>query len=132
MPTVKAENAAIFPGHQITPAFAQETGSQFFAGSEGACIKHRLEKSSLKTYDKRGIVFRVETAANGVSCSKPHRKREHRHGLPPRVLPRSGKPSTASTTSMKFSFRVGRQVSCARSLEVEDPVREQNNCKPAD
>jgi hypothetical protein len=84
--SVKAEQIATFLGRQITPQLAQEVSSQFSTRIEGTCIKHRFGKSSIKMYDKAGIVLRIETTTNDVSFFKHHRKVEHRNGPPTRDL----------------------------------------------
>jgi len=76
--SVKAEQVAGFLGRQISPHLAQEIGSQFSTRIEGTCVKHRFGKSSIKMYDKAGIVLRIETTTNDVSFFKHHRKVEHR------------------------------------------------------
>jgi hypothetical protein len=78
--TVKAETIATFLGRKIDPKLAQEIGSQFSTRIEGTCIKHRFGKSSIKMYDKLGIVLRIETTTNDVSFFKHYRKVEHREG----------------------------------------------------
>jgi hypothetical protein len=83
---VKAEQVASFLGRHITPQLAQEIGSQFSTRIEGTCVKHRFGKSSIKMYDKCGIVLRIETTTNDVSFFKHHRKVEHRQGPPTREL----------------------------------------------
>jgi DNA-binding MarR family transcriptional regulator len=83
---VKAEQVANFLGRHITPQLAQEIGSQFSTRIEGTCLKHRFGKSSIKMYDKCGIVLRIETTTNDVSFFKHHRKVEHREGPPTREL----------------------------------------------
>ena len=84
--TVKAEHVATFLGHKITPQLAQEIGSQFATRIEGACLKHRFGKSSIKIYDKFGLVLRIETTTNDVSAFKHYRLVEHRHGPATRAL----------------------------------------------
>ena len=84
--SVKAEQVASFLGRHITPQLAQEIGSQFSTRIEGTCIKHRFGKSSIKMYDKCGIVLRIETTTNDVSFFKHHRKVEHRDRPPTREL----------------------------------------------
>ena len=84
--SVKAEQVASFLGRQITPQLAQQIGSQFSTRIEGTCVKHRFGKSSIKMYDKCGIVLRIETTTNDVSFFKHHRKVEHRNGPPTREL----------------------------------------------
>ena len=76
--TVKAETIATFLGRKIAPKLAQEIGSQFSTRIEGTCIKHRFGKSSIKMYDKLGIILRIETTTNDVSSFKHYRKVEHR------------------------------------------------------
>jgi hypothetical protein len=84
--SVKAEQVATFLGRHITPQLAQEIGSQFSTRIEGTCVKHRFGKSSIKMYDKCGIVLRIETTTNDVSFFKHHRRVEHRDGPPTREL----------------------------------------------
>jgi len=84
--TVKAEQVASFLGRQITPQLGQEVGSQLSTRIEGTCIKHHFGKASIKMYDKRGTVLRIETTANDVSFFKHHRKVEHREGPATREL----------------------------------------------
>jgi hypothetical protein len=84
--SVKAEQVASFLGRQITPQLAQEIGSRFSTRIEGTCVKHRFGKSSIKMYDKAGIVLRIETTTNDVSFFKHHRKVEHRDRPPTRAL----------------------------------------------
>lgn len=83
---VKAEQVANFLGRHISPQLAQEIGSRFSTRIEGTCVKHRFGKSSIKMYDKCGIVLRIETTTNDVSFFKHHRKVEHRDGPPTREL----------------------------------------------
>jgi hypothetical protein len=83
---VRAEHVAKFLGRPITPLLAQEIGSQFSTRVEGTCVKHHFGKSSIKMYDKCGIVLRIETTTNNVSFFKHHRKVEHRNRPPTRGL----------------------------------------------
>jgi predicted transcriptional regulator len=82
--TVKVDQIATFLGRHITPNLAQEVGSRFSTRIEGICVKHRYGTSSIKMYDKAGIVLRIEVTANDVSFFKHHRKVEHRDGPPTR------------------------------------------------
>ena len=84
--TVKAEHVASFLGHKITAQLAQEIGSQFATRIEGTCVKHRFDKSSIKIYDKFGLVLRIETTTNDVSAFKHYRTVEHRQGPATRAL----------------------------------------------
>jgi hypothetical protein len=76
--SVKAEQVASFLGRHITAQLAQEVGTRFSTRIEGTCVKHRFGKSSIKMYDKAGVVLRLETTTNDVSFFKHHRKVEHR------------------------------------------------------
>ena len=84
--TVKAEHVATFLGHKITTQLAQDIGSQFATRIEGTCVKHRFGKSSIKIYDKFGLVLRIETTTNDVAAFKHYRKVEHRQGPATRAL----------------------------------------------
>src|SRR5438874_12816409 len=84
--TVKAEHVATFLGHRITAQLAQEIGSQFTTRIEGTCVRHRFGKSSIKLYDKFGLVLRLETTTNDVCAFKHYRKVQHRQGRPTRAL----------------------------------------------
>ncbi len=84
--TVKAEHVATFLGHKITAQLAQQIGSQFATRIEGTCVKHRFGKSSIKIYDKIGLVLRLETTTNDVSAFKHYRTVEHRQGPATRSL----------------------------------------------
>src|SRR5271157_2816587 len=84
--TAKAEHVATFLGHRITAQLAQEIGSQFTTRIEGTCVRHRFGKSSIKIYDKFGLVLRLETTTNDVSAFKHYRKVEHRQGPATRAL----------------------------------------------
>jgi len=84
--TVKAEHVATFLSHRITAQLAQEIGSQFATRIEGTCVRHRFGKSSIKIYDKFGLVLRIETTTNDVAAFKHYRKVEHRQGPATRAL----------------------------------------------
>ena len=100
--TVKAEHVATFLGHKIAAQLAQEIGSQFTTRIEGTCVKHRVSKSSIKIYDKFGLVLRIETTTNDVSAFKHYRKVEHRQGPATRALAPVERPSTASRTCVEI------------------------------
>jgi len=50
----------------ITPRFAGEVITDFIKRPEGACLKYRVNRNSVKMYDKAGCVLRVETTLNDV------------------------------------------------------------------
>ena len=74
------------PIYKITPQLTQEIGSQFATRIEGTCVKHRFGKSSIKIYDKLGLVLRIETTTNDVSAFKHYRVVQHRQGPATRAL----------------------------------------------
>lgn len=78
--TVKPEDIATFLGRRLTERYQDEIGNDLHTRIEGTRIKHRMGRTSIKMYDKRGIVLRVETTANDVSFFKHYRKVEHRDG----------------------------------------------------
>src|SRR5205085_10509535 len=50
----------------ITPRFAGEVVSDLCKRPEGMRIKHRVNRNSVKMYDKAGSILRVETTLNDV------------------------------------------------------------------
>jgi hypothetical protein len=78
--TVKAPDVAKFLGKRLSPA--AELTSDFRTRIEGTRIRHTLGPASLKLYDKRGRVLRLECTANDVTFFKHYRKVEHRDGPP--------------------------------------------------
>jgi hypothetical protein len=50
----------------ITPRFSGEIITDFVKRPEGACLKYRVNRNSVKMYDKAGCVLRVETTLNDV------------------------------------------------------------------
>lgn len=78
--TVKAPDVAKFLGKRLSPE--AERTSDFRTRIEGPRIRHALGPASLKLYDKRGRVLRVECTANDVTFFKHYRKVEHRDGPP--------------------------------------------------
>jgi hypothetical protein len=79
---VKAENVATFLGRKLTGNYQDEMGNHFSTRIEGTRIKHVMGPVSIKMYDKRGIILRIETTANDVSFFKHHRMVEHKDGPP--------------------------------------------------
>jgi hypothetical protein len=77
---VKAEHVATFLGRKLTQAYEGELGNDFHTRIEGTRIKHQMGRVSIKMYDKRGLVLRIETTANDVSFFKHRRKVVHRDG----------------------------------------------------
>lgn len=53
--------------------FNGEVNTKRLNRPEGVCIKHRLNRDTLKMYDKQGSVLRVETTINDTSGFGVHR-----------------------------------------------------------
>jgi len=77
---VKLENIAIFLGKKLSPLYQDGMGNNFSTRIEEACIKFRMGRTSIKMYDKHGIILRIETTTNDVSFFKHCRKVEHHDG----------------------------------------------------
>jgi len=77
---VKAGDIATFLGRKITANFEGEVGNDFHTRIEGTRIRHHLGRCSIKMYDKRGHILRIETTTNDVSLFRHYRKVEHRDG----------------------------------------------------
>lgn len=78
--TVKPDHIATFLGRKLTAGYQDEVGNDFSTRIEGTRIRHHMGPSSIKMYDKFGLVLRIETTANDVSFFKHHRKVEQRDG----------------------------------------------------
>ncbi len=77
---VKAEQVATFLGRKLTAAYQDEIGNDFSTRIQGTRIRHRMGATSIKLYDKFGIMARVECTTNDVSFFKIHRTVEQRDG----------------------------------------------------
>ena len=80
--TVKAPEVAKFLGKRFPAHTNTALGSDFHTRVEGTRVKHFLGPASLKLYDKRGRVLRLECTVNDVTFFSHHRKVEHRDGPP--------------------------------------------------
>jgi len=125
---VKADDIASFLGKKLVSAYSGELQSNFRLRIHGRRIRHQMGPVSIKMYDKRGLVLRIETTTNNVSFFKHYRQVEHRDG----------------TTEMKFadmkktvhSLGALREVMAASNRrylayvsELEDPT---TGLKPLD
>lgn len=77
---IKAENVATFLGRKLSTAYQDEIGNDFSTRIQGTRIRHQMGPSSIKLYDKAGIMARVECTTNDASFFKIHRWVEHRDG----------------------------------------------------
>jgi hypothetical protein len=78
--TVRAAEVAKFLGKRLPTNTDTALGSDFHTRVEGTRVKHYLGPASLKLYDKRGRVLRIECTVNDVTFFAHHRKVEHRDG----------------------------------------------------
>jgi hypothetical protein len=77
---VKADDVMLFFGRKLTAAFAGELDTSLRTRELGTRLKHRLGPSSIKVYDKFGIVLRIEATTNDVASFKQHRRVRQRDG----------------------------------------------------
>lgn len=78
--SVKPENIATFLGRKLHFNYQGDMGNNFNTRIQGTRIKHQMGASSLKMYDKFGIILRIETTTNDVSEFKHFREVESRTG----------------------------------------------------
>ena len=78
--TVKAENVATFLGRRLTGNYRDEVGNDLGKRIEGTRIKHSMGPASIKMYDKRGIILRIETTVNDVTFFRHLRTVHHKNG----------------------------------------------------
>lgn len=79
---VKADDVARFLGRkQVHGNFEDELGTNFQTRIEGTRLKHHMARSSIKMYDKHGLVLRLETTSNDVNFFYHYRTVVHRGGV---------------------------------------------------
>lgn len=78
--TVKSDNIATFLGRKLNGNYQGEVGNDFHTRIEGTRIKHHMGPTSIKMYDKFGLILRIETTTSNVSFFKHYREVEHRDG----------------------------------------------------
>jgi hypothetical protein len=78
--TVKPEHIVSFLGKKLSPLYLGELGSQYHVRIEGTCIKHVMDKTSIKMYDKFAQILRIETTSNDISFFRHYREVIHRDG----------------------------------------------------
>ena len=69
-------------------------GSDYHTRIEGTRVKHFMGPASLKMYDKRGRVLRIECTCNDITFFKHHRAVEKRDGTTERKTAPSKRAST--------------------------------------
>ena len=80
--SVKPENIATFLGRKLHANYQGDLGNNFNTRIQGTRIKHHMGASSIKMYDKFGIILRIETTSNDVSEFKQYREVQSRSGEP--------------------------------------------------
>ena len=78
--SVKPENIATFLGKKLHPNYQGEMGNNFNTRIQGTRIKHQMGTTSIKMYDKFGIILRIETSTNNVSEFQHFREVQKRNG----------------------------------------------------
>jgi Transcriptional regulator len=79
--TVKPDNISTFLGRKLVGQYQGEIGNNYNVRIEGSRIKHSMDSSSIKMYDKFGKILRVETTSNDISFFKHYREVVHRDGI---------------------------------------------------
>jgi hypothetical protein len=109
--TVKAPEVAKFLGKRFPAHTDTALGSDFHTRVEGTRVKPFLGPASLKLYDKRARVLRLECTVNDVTFFSHHRKVEPRDGPPTYEVA----PLKNSIFSLR-DLRGLRAAACARYL----------------
>ncbi len=78
--SVKPENTTSFLGRKLHGNYQGDMRNNFDTRILGTRIKHRMGASSIKMYDKFGIILRIETVTGNVSEFKHLREVETREG----------------------------------------------------
>jgi hypothetical protein len=78
--TVRPEHIVRFLGKKLSPLYLGELGSQYHVRIEGTCVKHVMDKTSIKMYDKFAQILRIETTSNDISFFRHYREVIHRDG----------------------------------------------------
>lgn len=76
----KVDDVAGFLGRKLTAAYQGEIGTDLQTRFYGTRLKHYMGRSSIKIYDKHGIILRIETTTNDVSFFKHYRKVKQKDG----------------------------------------------------
>ncbi len=83
---VKPENITTFLGKKFNLNYQGEVGNNFNTRIQGTRIKHQMGATSIKMYDKFGIILRIETSTNDVSQFQHLREVQHRDGTTSRKV----------------------------------------------
>jgi hypothetical protein len=74
--TFHSDHILRFLGRRLHGNFQGEVTTRFVRRPEGVCIRHAVERNSIKLYDKQGSVLRVETTVNNPRDFKVYRPKE--------------------------------------------------------
>lgn len=77
---IKCSDIYGFLGRRLSAKSASEVSNRLQTLIEGTRIKHTLETTTIKMYDKQASVLRIETTTSNVSFFKHHREVKHRDG----------------------------------------------------
>jgi hypothetical protein len=77
---IKCPDIYSFLGRRLTAKSAAEVSNRLQTLIEGTRIKHTLETTSIKMYDKQQTVLRIETTTSNISFFKHHREVRGRDG----------------------------------------------------
>ena len=77
---VQPDDIATFLGQKLHGNYQGEIGNRFNKRQLGRRVKHVLGPVSIKTYDKFGLILRIETTVNDVSFFRHYREVIHRNG----------------------------------------------------
>jgi hypothetical protein len=79
---VKPAQIATFLGrkHKLHSNNTEEIGNDFDTRIQGTRVKHRMGPTSIKAYDKAGIILRIETTTNNPKWFTHYRTVAHRNG----------------------------------------------------
>jgi len=80
MHTVTPDKISSFLGKKLSLRYEGEMGNKFNRRILGTCVKHHMGEISIKTYDKHGIILRIESTVNNVSQFRHYREVKHRDG----------------------------------------------------
>jgi len=78
--SVKPEQIATFLGRKLNANNTEELGNDFHTRIQGTRLKHHMGPTSIKMYDKAGIILRIETTTNDPRWFKHYRTVAHRDG----------------------------------------------------
>jgi hypothetical protein len=78
--SVKAAHVATFLGRRLYRNSSEEIGNDFDTRIQGTRVKHRMGPTSIKAYDKAGIILRIETTTNNPKWFTHYRTVVHRNG----------------------------------------------------